>query len=147
MENDLERIAQSYDRHFIEYGKKDSLSYDNLPDYITDDPDYTKWKEECDGKNIDAESIIDIKNYLSPDKDMKFIQLGCSINLINKGYDKWPSIYHGVDISNETIKLLHKFVTENKLSIGSLFCGSVHETPFGDNDFDIFGFEFLQKVV
>lgn len=133
----MEQIAKSYDRHFIEYGKKDSLSYDNLPDYITNDPDYIKWKEECDGKSIDIESIIDIKNYLSPNKGMEFIQLGCSVNLMNKGYDKWPSVYHGVDISNETIQLLNKFVAENKLSIGSLYCGSVHKTPFDDNYFDI----------
>jgi SAM-dependent methyltransferase len=137
MERNLELIAKSYDRHFIEHGKQDALSYDNLPDYIINDPDYFKWKAEYEGENIDSESIIDIKNYLLPDKGMQFIQLGCSVNLMNKGYDKWPSIYHGVDISNETIKLLNKYVVDKKLSIGSLHCGSVHDTPFDDNYFDV----------
>ncbi len=136
-ENNLDQIAKSYDRHFIEYGDENSLAYDNLPDYITNDPDYFKWKSECDGENIDSESIIDIESYLSPAKDMKFIQLGCSVSLMTKGYDKWPSLYHGVDISNETIKLLNSFVAENELHIGSLYCGSVHETPFEDSYFDI----------
>lgn len=156
MENHLEQIAKSYDRHFLEYGNKDALSYDNLPDYITNDPDYFKWKAECEGKNIDSESIIDIKNYLLPDKGMKFIQLGCSVNLMYKGYDKWPSIYHGVDISSETIQLLNDFVAENKLFIGSLYCGSVHETPFDENYFDIgecigvleyYEKDFVQKAI
>ena len=137
MENFLKQIAKSYDRHFLEYGNEDSLAYDNLPDYITNDPDYFKWKAECDGENIDCESIIDIKDYLSPNKDMAFIQLGCSVNLMNKGYDKWPSVYHGVDISRETIQFLNNFVSKNELSIGSLYCGSVHETPFDKNYFDI----------
>ena len=137
MENFLKQIAKSYDRHFLEYGNKNSLAYDHLPDYITNDPDYFKWKAECDGENIDCESIIDIKDYLSPNKDMAFIQLGCSVNLMNKGYDKWPSVYYGVDISRETIQFLNNFVSKNKLSIGSLYCGSVHKTPFNENCFDI----------
>ena len=50
---------------------------------------------------------------------------------------QWPSLYHGVDISRETIQRLNNFVKENKLSIGSLHCGSVHSTPFEDSCFDI----------
>jgi len=46
IENQLEQIAKSYDRHIIEYGKKDALSYDNLPDYITSHPDYSYMKNE-----------------------------------------------------------------------------------------------------
>ena len=68
---------------------------------------------------------------------MKFIQLGCSLNLMLKGYDKWPSIYHGVDISSKTIQILNDFVAKNNLSIGSLYCRSVHETPFDNSYFDI----------
>ena len=136
IENQLEQIAKSYDRHFIEYRKKDSLSYDNLPEYITSDPDYPYWKNEVDS-NWEDNRRIELKDYLSPAKNMNFIHLGCSLSLMLKGYDKWPSVYNGVDISNETIQLLNKYVSENNLSIGSLHCGSVHETPFKDNSFDI----------
>jgi len=34
LETKLNSIAKSYDRHFIEYGKKDALDYDNLPEDI-----------------------------------------------------------------------------------------------------------------
>ncbi|MDR2899355.1 MAG: class I SAM-dependent methyltransferase [Clostridiales bacterium] len=137
MNSQLEQVAKSYDRHFTEYGLKDNLTYDNLPDYITNDSDYAKWKAECEGTLIDPESVIDVKNYLSPDKGMKFIQLGCSVNLMNKGYDKWPSLYHGVDISRETINTLNRFVAKNGISVGGLRCASVHETPYDNNYFDI----------
>ena len=33
--------------------------------------------------------------------------------------------------------MLNNYVTKNDLSIGSLYCGSVHETPFEENYFDI----------
>lgn len=155
MVSQLELIAKSYDRHFIEYEKKDALSYDNLPDYITKDPDYPKWKMEMEN-GLEGGEPIDIMKFLSPNKDMNFISLGCSLNLMFKGYDKWPSMYHGVDISSETIQLLNGFVKKNKLSIGSLTCGSIHETPFEDSFFDIgecigvleyYERDFLEKTI
>ena len=136
IQNQLEEIAKSYDRHFIEYGKSDSLSYDNLPEYITNNPDYPYWKNESDS-NWDEKRRIELKEYLSPAENMKFIHLGCSLSLKFKEYDKWPSVYHGVDISSETIQWLNEYVNENNLSIGSLHCGSVHETPFAESYFDI----------
>jgi len=136
MEKHLEVVAKSYDRHFIEYGKKDALSYDYLPEYIINNPDYLYKKEEgeSDWEEIRRKKLIE---YLSPAKGMNFIQLGCSLGLRFKGYDKWHSTYFGVDISNETIQHLYKYVAENSLSIGSLYCGSVHSTPFAESYFDI----------
>ena len=135
-ENQLKQVAKSYDRHFIEYGKKDALSYDKLPEYITSNPDflYMKKEQESDWEEIRRKKLIE---YLSPAPNMNFIQLGCSLSLRFKGYDKWPSTYFGVDISMETIQFLYKHVAENKLSIGSLYCGSVHDTPFAESYFDI----------
>ncbi|MCL2495289.1 MAG: class I SAM-dependent methyltransferase [Oscillospiraceae bacterium] len=136
MDTQLDMIAKSYDRHFIEYGKKDSLSYDNLPDYITGNPEYPQWKAELEN-GIAGKEPIDMKQYLSPAKRMNFVSLGCSLNLTRKGYGKWPSTYYGVDISSETIQMLNRSVKENKLPIGSLHCTSIHETPFDDSFFDI----------
>ena len=155
IENQLELIARSYDRHFVEYGKKDSLCYDNLPDYITDNPEYLKWKAEVEN-GVEGNEPIDIKDYLSPEAGMNFVSLGCSLNLTRKGYDKWPSTYHGVDISRETVQALHRSAESRNLTIGSLHCGSIHETPFADNFFDIgecigvleyYEKDFLQKAV
>jgi SAM-dependent methyltransferase len=135
MENQLELIANAYDKA-IDLGRK-GISLD-LPEYITDDPDYNFFQKSL--KEIDPDSSSghkDIKDYLSPDKKMKFIDLGCCLNLMFRGYDKWPSTYYAVDISNKTIQLLNEFVANNKLSIGSLYCGSIHETPFNTDFFDI----------
>jgi|GEM_PF-99938 Methylase involved in ubiquinone/menaquinone biosynthesis len=136
IENQLEQIAKSYDRHFIEYGMEDSLAYDNLPEYIKSNPNYTYWVNECISDTEDN-SRIKLIDYLSPAENMNFIQLGCSMNLKTKGYDKWRSVYHGVDISSETIQTLNEYVTKNNISVGALHCGSVHETPFADSYFDI----------
>ena len=135
-DNHLKQIAKSYDRHFTERGTENDLSYDNLPEYITNDPDYPHWKNDADN-DWDHERRKELKDYLSPAKNMNFIHLGCSLSLMFKDYDKWLSLYHGVDISNETIQLLNKHVKENGLTIGSLHCGSVHDTPFEDSYFDI----------
>ena len=136
IKNQLEQIAKSYDRHVFEHGKKNGLSYDNLPDYITSHPDYPhRVKEnESDWEEVRRKKL---KDYLSPVQNMNFINLGCNLSLMLKGYDKWLSTYFGVDISKETIHLLYKYVVENSLSIGSLYCGSVHKTPFAESYFDI----------
>jgi len=136
MSSQLEQIAKSYDRHFIEYGKKDSLGYDNLPEYIISNPEYPAWKAEVEN-GIEGSDPINVKEYLSPKQGLHFISLGCSLNLIRKGYDKWPSTYHGVDISGRTIRALNRSVKEKKLPVGALHCGSIHETPFGGSFFDI----------
>ncbi len=68
---------------------------------------------------------------------MNFIDLGCCLNFMFRGYDKWPSIYYGVDISGKTIQLLNEFTEKKQLKAGSFFCGSMHQTPYADNFFDI----------
>ncbi|MCL2514082.1 MAG: class I SAM-dependent methyltransferase [Oscillospiraceae bacterium] len=136
MEKHLGLVAKSYDRHFVEYGKEDGLSYDNLPYYIISDPDYLYWKNEQESGR-EENRRIELKDYLSPAENMNFIQLGCSVNLKTRGYYKWPSAYHGVDISNETIQALKRFVGENNIAVGSLHCGSMHKTPFAESCFDI----------
>jgi ubiquinone/menaquinone biosynthesis C-methylase UbiE len=152
MEKHLERVSLSYDKT-IELGKEGINLYSDLPDYITNDPDYPKWKKDCTQGDSGSKEIIE---YLLPQSNMKFIDLGCCLNLMFRGYDEWPSTYHGIDISNNTIQLLNKFVEDKKISIGSLVCGSIHETTFEDNFFDIgacigvleyFEKDFIEKAI
>ena len=97
----------------------------------------TRTTPEADQQSYKSECKNEIIGYLSPEKGMNFIQLGCSLNLMFKGYDKWPSTYYGIDISGQTIRRLKGFVKKNNVSIGALHCGSIHETPFDDSFFDI----------
>ena len=136
MEQNLEMIAQSYDRG-IENGRRGIDLYKNLPDSILHDPDYPAYQRLSISSALSGSETEEIFNYLSPTKTMKFVDLGCCLNLMFKGYDQWPSTYYGVDISSKTIAFLNEFVARNNLQIGSLYCGSIHETPFPDNLFDI----------
>jgi len=137
MVSHLERVAKTYDRCIVEFGNEDAPDYDNLPGHITSDPDYPAWKAEAERQSYKSECKKEIKDFLSPAKGMNFIQLGCSLNLMFKGYDRWPSAYYGVDISGQTIRLLNDFIKKNNISVGALHCGSIHDTPFADSFFDI----------
>jgi SAM-dependent methyltransferase len=155
MENQLTIIANAYDK-LIEFGRKGIDSHKDLPDCILNDPDYPEWKSEKEKGNHRGSENKDIKEYLMPEPDLKFIDLGCCLNLMFKGYNEWSSVYYGVDISKETIQLLDEYVIENKLSIGKLCCESMHKTSFENNFFDIgtcigmleyFEDDFLKKVI
>lgn len=153
MDKQLELVAKAYDRS-IDLGRKGINS--EYPEYITNDPDYPLFlKATTEGLDSDSGSK-EVRDYLSPTVNMNFVDLGCCLNLMFRGYDEWPSTYSGVDISCETIKLLNEFVAKQNLTIGSLFCGSIHETPFEDGSFDIgacigvleyFDRNFLEKAL
>lgn len=137
MESQLEKVAKSYDRD-IYNGKNgiDSFSYDNPPEHLKNDPNYHLFKKIRDevGASSDRQEI---KDYLSPQASMKFIDLGCCLNYMFKGLDKWPCKYYGVDISSQTIELLDQYAKRNGLINGSFYCGSIHDTRFDDDYFDI----------
>jgi len=155
VENHLELVAKSYDKG-IDLGRRGIDLYKELPEHIRNNPGYPLFqKMQMDGILSDSgrQEIID---YLSPTTDMNFIDLGCCLNLMFGGYNKWPSTYYGVDISSKTIQLLHEFVAKNNLTIGSLYCGSMHETPFDTNFFEIgacigsleyFEKDFVEKAI
>lgn len=58
MENQLEIVAKSYDKG-IELGRKGIDPYKNLPEVITSDPDYIKYKAEleCGSEGSGAKEI------------------------------------------------------------------------------------------
>lgn len=136
MKKYLETIAKSYDEG-IDLGSKGIDPYENLPEEITNHPHYALYKEMQKDDNLSDSGRKEIMDYLCPDKDMKFVDLGCCVNLMFRGYRDWPSAYYGVDISSKTIELLRGFVTKNDIEIGDLFCGSMSETPYAENFFDI----------
>ncbi len=155
MKNQLELVAKSYDKA-IDMGRKGINSYKDLPEYITNHLDFPLYQKTQVDENFLDSGRQEIIDYLSPAKNMNFIDLGCCLNLMFRGYDQWPSVYHGVDISVNTIQLLNEFVAKNKLVIGSLYCGSMHETPYETDFFDIgacigsleyFEKDFVEKAI
>lgn len=136
MEKQLKSIEASYDKA-IEAGRKGIDLYKNLPEHITSDPDYSIFQSWITDNANQGSGCPQILDYLSPGSNMNFIDLGCCLNLMFRGYDQWPSVYHGVDISSETIRLLSELTEKREWQIGTLYCGSVHQTPFETGYFDI----------
>lgn len=136
MDKYLSKIASSYDKGVI-LGRKGVNLYEDLPASITSHSDFPTYQEWSIKEGASDSSRKEIRDFLLPKKGMKFVDLGCCLNLMFGGYDKWPSTYYGVDISEETITLLREFIAANKLEIGSLFLGSIHNTPFDSELFDI----------
>lgn len=135
MDKQLEIIAKSYDTA-IDLGRQGFPDqYSNLPQNITNATSYQQYKSNR--KNIEGSERKQIKAFLRPNKTKKFVDLGCCLNLMLKGYDKWTSLYYGVDISQKTIELLKEYASDNNIKVGTLMCCGVHETPFEDHSFDI----------
>lgn len=136
MEKQLDLVAKSYDKG-IDLGKKGIDSYDNFPSYITDNPNYPLFEQMRMDETLSDSARKDIVEYLAPKAGMRFIDLGCCLNLMFAGYKDWPSTYYGVDISSKTIELLQQYTAKNHVAVGDLHCCSMHETPYGTDFFDI----------
>jgi|GEM_PF-1413304 len=155
LEKHLELIALSYDKG-IDMGRRGLNLYDDLPEYITSDKSYDLYINAIQQNNGSDSSRAEIKSFLAPNSKMKLIDLGCCLNLMFSGYDKWKSMYHGIDISEKTIELLNEYATKHNLIIGDLRVESVHQTTFPDHYFDIgtcigvleyFGEEFVYASI
>ena len=136
MDSKLEMVAKSYDMS-VDLCRKGLDPYADLPEHITKDSYYPTFAKARSTGFESHSGRKEIKEYLSPRAGMKFIDLGCCLNLMFYGYDEWPSTYHGVDISSSTIMLLQAYILQKNLKTVSLYVGSVHETPYPDNSFDI----------
>ncbi len=136
MKKQLELIAKSYDRG-IDLGKKGVDSYDNFPSYITSHPNYPLFEQMRMNETLSDSARKEIVEYLDPKAGMKFIDLGCCLNLMFAGYKDWMSTYYGVDISGKTIELLQEYAEKKRLTVGDLYCCSMHETPYDTSFFDI----------
>jgi len=155
LKEQLKAIADSYDKA-IKLGLKGIDAYNNLPQFITENPKFKLFQQMKEENKLSDSNRKEIYSFLTPNKDIKFIDLGCCLNLMFRGYKEWESLYYGVDISHKTIKLLKKYVKKEHISIGSLNCCSVDATPFDDKYFDIgccigsieyFEKEFIKEVI
>lgn len=155
MNRQLELVAKAYDKG-IDLGRKGIDSYDNLPSYITSHPYYPLFEKMRTNETLSDSARKEIVEYLTPKAGMRFIDLGCCLNFMFAGYKDWPSLYYGIDISSKTIDLLQEYAEKNHLTVGDLYCCSMHETPYDTSFFDIgecvgsleyFKKDFVQQAV
>ena len=80
IENHIEIVAQAYDREITEYKSsiENARAYDILPDYILNNPDYPGYlkSNEVNKERDNGSGNKEVKAFLMPEKNMKFIQLG-----------------------------------------------------------------------
>lgn len=80
MKKQLELIAESYDKG-IDLGRKGIDSYDNFPSYITSHPNYPLFEQMRASEALSDSARKEIAGYLAPKAGMRFIDLGCCLNL------------------------------------------------------------------
>jgi SAM-dependent methyltransferase len=133
MDEQLDRVRKAYDLTVKQYRNGiDPLG--NLPDEIKNSPFFKSLAVEKDFLNSAA---ADVREYLTPQSGMRFLDAGCSANLVNYRLDGWPSAYYGVDISPALIGAMREFVEREKIKIGGLEVTDISNLPFDDNFFDI----------
>lgn len=133
MDEQLDTVRKAYDLTVEQYNKGIN-PLDNIPEEIENSPFYKSLAKDKDELNMGSP---DIRDYLNPQSEMRFLDAGCSANLVNYRLDRWPSTYHGVDISSELINAMKNFVSRQHISIGGLYVTDLSRLPFDDNFFDI----------
>jgi SAM-dependent methyltransferase len=134
-EKQLAKIREAYDLTVQQYmGGLDPL--ENVPDDFKNSIEYQAFAKES-GPSITGSNAPENKEFLNPKIGMKFLDAGCCANLANYRFDKWPSIYYGIDISTELIKAMKDFTVQHNISIGGLEVADLTALPFEDNYFNI----------
>jgi SAM-dependent methyltransferase len=133
LDKQLERIRDAYDLTVEQYHRGiDPLAvvpyeFKNTPEF----KDFLQSSSRCSSANPD------IKDYLSPATGMRLLDAGCCANLANHHFDRWPSLYYGVDLSPRLIESMQKFAVREKLAVGGLFVAEISSLPFEKVFFDI----------
>ena len=131
----LQQISDAYDLTVKQYREKiDPLT--NVPYEFRNSKEFKEFQQST-GSEITGSNAPENKQYLDPESGMKFLDAGCCANLANYRFDKWPSVYHGIDISPALIDAMKGFVTHQGISVGSLKVAELAALPFDDNFFDI----------
>jgi SAM-dependent methyltransferase len=134
LKEQLTRIRQAYDLTVEQYRQSiDPLG--QVPEAFKKLPEFKAFKAESIG--MCSSNAPENKGYLNPQPGMRFLNAGCCANLFNYRFDRWPSLYYGVDISPALIEAMQSFAEHRQLVLGGLHVAELAELPFGDDFFDI----------
>jgi SAM-dependent methyltransferase len=133
MDGQLDMIRKAYDLTVEQY-RQEINPLDDVPEEIKNSPFYLSLITD---KGLLGSAAPDIREYLKPRKGMRFLDVGCSVNIINYRLDLWPSIYYGVDISPRLVSSVKEFIRSEQISVGDLHVADVSRLPFNDNFFDL----------
>jgi len=129
----VEAIARAYDRT-VDNHKNGIRDEDLLPEEFSKSPAFVRMSRAGYVCNSGA---ADIREFLSPMKRMKFLDVGCCANLTNYLLHKWPSAYYGIDVSAKLVSAMRGYCDRNGIVIGDLREAETGAIPFPDCYFDI----------
>ncbi len=132
MDDQLKTIRRAYDLTVEQY-RKGIDPLDGVPDNIRNTDFFQAFSKES---RLNS-GAADIRGYLSPEVGMKFLDAGCSANLVNYDLGEWPSTYYGVDISPALVDAMKGYAASNNIPIGGLYVADLSSLPFESNFFDI----------
>lgn len=132
MDDQLEKVRRAYDLT-VEQFRQGVYPYEHVPAEIRN----TDFFKSTGNNSRMNSSAPDIREFLCPETGKKFLDAGCSANLVNYGLGSWPSLYFGVDISPKLIKAMKGFAELNRITIGGLYVSEISALPFEAGYFDI----------
>ncbi len=133
MDKHLLKIKRAYDLTVAE--RRHGLDpLRNVPQELRQTPFFQSFSSGTVSSNSGSK---DIEDYLAPQPGMKFLDAGCSANLVNYRLHEWPSLYFGVDISPALIEAMQHYAAARHLRIGELHTAEITRLPFPNDFFDI----------
>lgn len=130
----IERVRRAYDLT-VEQFNEGIDPYGDIPQEIWDFPNFRDFMNDTTRQCHSG--APDLRVYLAPEHGMRFLDVGCCANLAEYRLDRWPSLYHGVDISPALIAAMTDFAQRQRTNIGGLWVADLSKLPFDDNSFDI----------
>lgn len=133
MREQLEVIRRAYDVTVEQYKKGiDPLA--GVPLKFRTSREFKELLESSKGCSSDGQEN---RMYLDPKPGMRLLDAGSCANLANYRFDRWPSVYYGVDISTRLVEAMQRFAANENIHVGGLFVADISSLPFEDSFFDI----------
>jgi SAM-dependent methyltransferase len=132
---EVEQIRKAYDLTVEQY-KKGIHPLKDVPDDFKSTLDFKTFMKDSD-PSITGSNVPENKEYLAPEKGMRFLDAGCGANLANYQFHEWPSVFFGVDISTALIDEMKRYVHKHHIQTGGLHVAEITNMPFEDSYFDI----------
>jgi SAM-dependent methyltransferase len=132
---EVEHIRKAYDLTVEQY-KKGIHPLKDVPDDFKSRLDFKTFMKDSD-PSITGSNASENKEYLAPEKGMRFLDAGCGANLANYRLHEWPSVFFGVDISTALIDEMKIYVNKHHIQIGGLHVAEITNMPFENSYFDI----------
>lgn len=132
---EVEHIRKAYDLTVEQY-KKGIDPLKDVPEDFKNSQEFKNFVKESD-PSITGSNAPENKEYLGPEKGMRFLDAGCGANLANYRFHEWPSVFFGADISPALIDEMKRYVDKHRIQIGGLYVAEITNMPFEESYFDI----------